>query len=772
MSIAFAIPTQRSHAFYWLIRLQIALASLLNFAYLLGYLFLERPFSAAFFYHLDPTLFSGGILEYLSWFFLGALYILFTGWVIIARPPSSSFECSKLIKLLIIVICFSFLTINSPVQGLADYVLRNYFVQKHHFQQAKEIVFKDKRNLPNLVFVYLESLERTYLNQKVFPDLTPQLTKISKQSLDFTNIKQLPNTEWTIGGMVASQCGVPLYAPVGTGGNSCDAFKQFMPGANCLGDILSEKGYQVVYMGGASNEFGGKENFLKSHGFDEVIGLQKLRKLQSDPDNISAWGIYDYKLFAFAKDKFDQLASQKQPFAFFILNLATHHPKGIESSFCNNFEYRDGENPLLNAVNCVDNLLGNFHRYVRNSKVSEDTIFVIASDHLQMQSTTTDLLQSTGRRRNLFLIDSPEYEPKRINKPGASFDIAPTVLDVMGATNLQLNLGRSLLSGPGGVYRKEISPDRYVRSVRDQVLKMWNLNTSITKENISIDLNNKEIQIGQNSYQIPVALSVKDLQINRVWNLEDMSSKEFFYKNPKSSVIIVDRCKHFPFWLENNCEANYALFVGSAANKDNIFKPLDQSYDLQASKVINYLEREPDPYNLFTRLKNQIKILSIDSDTTSLPNIYVKSVGGLGEQSKVNIFSLNLNFKGLSRGLNVFGLKKSGEIKLVANFDTYNNPKALNEAQPLKKLVQEKIDARWALLVGHDSIVSDKLAGISGLANDFKLPHLSSISLREPYIALVDLKSKKAIEYVGPSESVLEASSMMPEALKKSQTTP
>jgi phosphoglycerol transferase MdoB-like AlkP superfamily enzyme len=47
---------------------------------------------------------------------------------------------------------------------------------------------------------------------------------------------QLPGTDYTIAGMVASQCGIPLFAPFE--GNASASVSSFFPQNICLGDIL------------------------------------------------------------------------------------------------------------------------------------------------------------------------------------------------------------------------------------------------------------------------------------------------------------------------------------------------------------------------------------------------------------------------------------------------------------------------------------------------------------------------------------------------------
>ncbi|WP_328732173.1 hypothetical protein [Vreelandella azerica] len=62
---------------------------------------------------------------------------------------------------------------------------------------------------PNLLVLYLESIERTYSHPD-FGDAYADLDHLGEQGLVFEGVKQLDNTGWTMAGMIASQCGAPL----------------------------------------------------------------------------------------------------------------------------------------------------------------------------------------------------------------------------------------------------------------------------------------------------------------------------------------------------------------------------------------------------------------------------------------------------------------------------------------------------------------------------------------------------------------------------------
>ena len=189
----------------------------------------------------------------------------------------------------------------------------------------------------NLVYIYGESLERTYFDNDAFPNLTPELGELKNQSLDFSHTMQLPGTDYTIAGMVASQCGIPLFAPFE--GNASASLSSFFPQNICLGDILKNSGYENYFVQGANLRFAGKDVFLKSHGFDNLYGAEELKTTVADPAYKNDWGYYDDTVLDEAWKKFETLSREGKRFSLFTLTVDTHHPDGFISRTCNRKKY-------------------------------------------------------------------------------------------------------------------------------------------------------------------------------------------------------------------------------------------------------------------------------------------------------------------------------------------------------------------------------------------------------------------------------------------------
>jgi len=311
----------------------------------------------------------------------------------------------------------------------------------------------------NIVYLYLESFERTFLDDAIFPGLAPNLKTLEQQGLAFTNIGEAYGSRWTIAGMVASQCGLPLQPMP-----NANTRGKFMPSAVCLGDTLKQNGYTTSYLGGASSRFAGKGNFYKTHQFDTVTGLEEhLQNLPLGTSPYSHWGLSDESLFQLAWKEFSRLAAQSKPFAFFLLTLDTHPPHGYPSPICNDIRFGDGQSSLLNTYHCSDQLAGDFIHRLLASEVADETIIVVASDHMAMNNDVSDQLDRSQKRRNLFFILEKNGRRESIDKQASAFDLAPTLLSVLGAEVEDYNLGVNLLEDNKTIVERIGNPNRELR---------------------------------------------------------------------------------------------------------------------------------------------------------------------------------------------------------------------------------------------------------------------------------------------------------------------
>jgi phosphoglycerol transferase len=279
----------------------------------------------------------------------------------------------------------------------------------------------------NLVIIYVESLEAAYANPGLFgADRIAPLTGLKGES--FARYRQAPGTGFTIAAIVSTQCGVPLERvglfDLNTQGQVID---DFLPRATCLSDILEQHGYRNVFMGGASLKFSGKDNFLRSHHYDEAYGKDEWIAQGANPGNMNGWGLYDNDLFARAKEKLRQLHASNKPFNLTLLTVDTHEPAGFRSSDC---DVR-GAQPFEGVVQCSAREVADFVAYIKQSGYLADTNVVILGDHLARKNPVADRLETLPERYifNKF-ISRDAFHKNRDDI--VHFDLLPTMLEFIG----------------------------------------------------------------------------------------------------------------------------------------------------------------------------------------------------------------------------------------------------------------------------------------------------------------------------------------------------
>ncbi|WP_298435524.1 sulfatase-like hydrolase/transferase [Ottowia sp.] len=280
------------------------------------------------------------------------------------------------------------------------------------------------------VWIYLESLERAFLDQERLPGVAPGLAVLEQENLSFRGIATAPFMNWTVAGMVASQCGMP-FEPLGKQGTGYKA------GAACLGDWLSDHGYVLSYVGGADLAFSGKGRFYRRQGFSTVLGFDDLK---GDAKAHSVWGVYDDVVFARAQREFMRLKQSGQLFGLVILTTATHPPEGYVSASC-----RDRENfgnPMLGAVHCSDGQVVELVRWLQ-ANGPNDLLIILGSAHLQVAGSAHDILRRAARRENTLIVLGAGQGV--VDRPATMVDVAPTVAELLGFDARAIGLGRSLL---------------------------------------------------------------------------------------------------------------------------------------------------------------------------------------------------------------------------------------------------------------------------------------------------------------------------------------
>lgn len=292
----------------------------------------------------------------------------------------------------------------------------------------------------NLILVYLESVGVNLANREDWPGLMPNLEQLMAEHAWLDHMWTSSYT--TIEGITNSQCGT-LFS-FRRGSDSLAEGDRLAEELPCLGDVLHRAGYHQVYMGGAGMGFAGKGNFLAAHGYDELLGLEHWRE-QGLSQRPGKWGLSDAELFDLSIAEIRRLRQSGQPFNLTLLTIGTHLP-GYLYRECEPYVY--GEHRFLDALHCSDQLLGRWLDRLQAENLLEDTVVVITADHHVFPNPDMRGLfgEDVLDRRLPFIVLGDELLSPA-HATGAGYDLAPTVLDLLGVEhNARFMLGRSLVT--------------------------------------------------------------------------------------------------------------------------------------------------------------------------------------------------------------------------------------------------------------------------------------------------------------------------------------
>ncbi|MBC8501365.1 MAG: sulfatase-like hydrolase/transferase [DPANN group archaeon] len=525
-----------------------AIFSVLVFSSIIFYLFYVisdyftgNGITDAVVYHLKYGLEGAGFLEYWELIVASIIVIafgfIFSYWIFSKKSKNKSKKTVYVYTAFLLIILS---LLSSPATIGLHSVLYQGPIATDFDTFYKQPYMRQVGDSKNLVVIYGEGLERTYFNETIFPDLIKGLRELESKSTYFTNIKQIAKTGYTIAGMVASQCGIPLFSP--SHGNSLSGMDEFLPLADCLGDLLHKEGYYLAYYGGADLDFQGKRKFYDTHKFDEIKGRNDLLP---EVSYWNWWGLYDDSLFDLAFNRFIELSENQDKFALFLLTLDTHHPDGSPSRSCNGIVYDDGSNSILNAVACSDYLITNFANKIVQSPYGNKTVIVVASDTLSLRNTATELLKQ-GKRRNLFMILEPNANNStKINNLGSTMDIGVTILPFIGYKGA-IGLGRDL-TNTNYSWSEVYYIQKNVTTWKQDILNFWSF--PIIKKKVKININDKTMKIDDRLFRIPILVELdSDLQTTLKFQFylpEKRSLVEHVKKlNNDTSFFLVDECRN------------------------------------------------------------------------------------------------------------------------------------------------------------------------------------------------------------------------------------
>lgn len=490
-------------------------------------------------------------------------------------------------------------------KDLKTFILTSYntFTSSHFIHSYGKTVQPKK----NIVFFWLESLEYGFLNDRIYPGLMPRIHALKNKSYAFTDIVSPAGTTWSMAGITAQSCGVPLLAfsekhellPFSRLGGRFALYndfqnKSFLPLANCMQDILTQSGYYVHYTSGADLDFAGLKKFMESHGFASFTGYHALQAAYPDLEE-SGWGVRDSEVLKIATKHYKDLSVKHKPFALFVETADTHVPAIEPDKYCRNHLYplyaktiSDKVN-TLHSIYCLDQGIGEFIDTIMPDIEAGKTMVVLVSDHRSPSGLVAPVNPDNDQNmkaltgKNTFIILDKDLGGGLNDSKASVLDVGATVLGLLDEEIKGIGYGRNLFKEKS-LREKQDNLDQFLRSEIPFISSLWNW----PQAGEQIEFTESHVLVNNQAMSLPVIMLLDDKGYIR----------NFLFKNLDKDI-------------------SNALFEELRDKKLDYYLSLDQcSENREFYKEINKKSVEKKYCVLYGNRENGVKLLQADNFET------------------------------------------------------------------------------------------------------------------------------------------------------------
>ena len=319
----------------------------------------------------------------------------------------------------------------------------------HNAANSKQSTFGIARG-KNVIVLQVESLQAFVLGLSFDgKQVTPNLNRIAKQSLRFTNFYHQTGQGVTSDAELLGNCSL---LPLPTGAVYYDyASNDF----SCMPKLARSAGYSTVAIHGYQRDFWNRSAVYPKIGFQHFYSSEEL-----DQSAHLGMGISDDSVLQQAVKK---IKAMPEPSFAFIVTLSSHTP------------FKDSRIPrelilgsiegtktaeYIHAIHYADAAIGDFIATLDKEGLLDRTVLVIYGDHSGVLRGVPGLAEVTHlaesdetewtrvEKRVPLMIRLPHHAGNRaIDDPAGELDIAPTLAGLLGLrTDSTAFLGRDLFS--------------------------------------------------------------------------------------------------------------------------------------------------------------------------------------------------------------------------------------------------------------------------------------------------------------------------------------
>lgn len=314
----------------------------------------------------------------------------------------------------------------------------------------------------NLVVIYLESIEDAFSDDSLFEkNMLEPIQEATEGWSTIPNLAQYEGGGWTMSGIVSTQCGVPLRTSASTAdpnelnllGAGDTVLDSYLSGAVCLSDVLADRGYRNVYLGGADARFAGKGEFLRTHGYEDVRDLETWID-QGETEINPSWGLSDRRLFELAADAVTELHDAGEPFNLTMLTLDSH-----EAPYVYDYCEVDTETEMTSITFCSMEQAAAFVDYMDEQGYLEDTAVVIMGDHAKFVAPQNNFSEELSSLDSHTIFNRYWLPGGNLGEARDGIDqmsMFPTLLDIAGVSVPDQRAGMGVSAFATGVPRGSI----------------------------------------------------------------------------------------------------------------------------------------------------------------------------------------------------------------------------------------------------------------------------------------------------------------------------
>lgn len=314
----------------------------------------------------------------------------------------------------------------------------------------------------NVVVFLQESLGAEYVGCLGGLPLTPELDKLSKEGLLFTNLyssgtRSVRGIESVITGFLPNPS------------ESVVKLSNAQQGFFTLTDAFGKQNYDTSFIYGGLSNFDNMASFFNGNGFNNIIDETDFDADGKKYAFKGVWGYSDEDLAVKANEYFSSLGDK--PFFSLMFSTSNHEP----------FEFPDGriklhdnkKNTVNNAMKYADFSIGKFFELAKKEKYFNNTIFIVIADH--NTRTFGKSLVPIHKFHIPALIIAPNIQKgTTYDNLASQIDIPTTLLALSGITTISPMPGRNLLKLTKNTKGRTIMlfHETYAFKVEDDVIIM------------------------------------------------------------------------------------------------------------------------------------------------------------------------------------------------------------------------------------------------------------------------------------------------------------